>query len=214
MNYKLIKQKHHSGLFLWSHPFFMISTDLFKSVYPVLEFPFDPPVEVQHLAHDIALLSVQELKALGVGVPVESLKTPFNLYEGFVEGLDADTVQSRSDEILFENTFKHLQQLGYAQALYTWGKQSHNFYALEKELTNWSLLLQGNTSIEMLKSLFPSKSFARFEALNARYVTEINQFVTAVSIVKDVPKSIWENFAYKWGTVSGAWVVIGRKNAD
>lgn len=130
MKYKLETSSHVSSLYQWANVFASISLPLFGNFYDDLGFPFPPTESLRQFGHDFALSyavmmnnpEYQKPLAKVLSDPIAS-KIEYNLLD------NTHSVQSLGEkhQILFDGAFNQLAKMNYADAIYTWGKETRNY---------------------------------------------------------------------------------------
>jgi hypothetical protein len=155
-----------SPLLPWGHVFWCLSVKQFSRVYEYLDFPFDPPENVRQIAHDFSLTWLMLTHS-------EDYNHVRDILRGNSETSSVDLLEGTSPNdpfahrrnTLFTNTFAHLERIGYAEAIYRWGKHTASHYkhkyqtktqmGLYDMLFPWFLLLRWWTVMEWQKQPIP-----------------------------------------------------------
>jgi hypothetical protein len=137
-----------------------LSIRQFRQVYEELEFPFDPPADVRELAHDFGftyetLSPNSEYAALLENLLRHGEVTTYDL----LEDTSPDDSYPKRRDALFTNTFTQLERIGYAEAIYAWGKQTRTYlkytdrqrYIDSDALDGWCNLLREWAVLEWVK---------------------------------------------------------------
>lgn len=131
MHYKLNIDTLDDPLYPWTHIFWSLSIKQFRQVYNNLEFPFNPSESVQQIAHDFAFTwdlmnrnpEYTTIRKAVLGDPQASL-----LSIDLLKGTNRDDTYLKRCNALFTNTFIHLENMGFAESIYSWGRQTHGFH--------------------------------------------------------------------------------------
>lgn len=117
----------------WKHLFGSLSLPQFKLVSDLLDFPVEPTDELRQLGHDFV---VAYYTFLG-----RHLREPVSV--NLLEGISPDNTRERQAEIIFANTFSHLDRMGCAKAIHDWSKTDTGQYPSEdvRQLFLWFILL-------------------------------------------------------------------------
>jgi hypothetical protein len=164
MTYELPPTRKRSPLLPWLYIFNSLSIKQFCQVHDKLDFPFCPPEAVRQFAHDFVLTYELMNRNAEHEHALEPLlrdgeTTTFNL----LEGISSDTRYEEKREGLFSNSFTILEQLGYADMIYIWGKQTQDFHesaniqslrAMCRLLRQWAVIEWLNQRISPLHELF------------------------------------------------------------
>lgn len=131
MAYTLDPNNTPNPLLPWNRVFTCLSIEQFNSIYDALDFPFRPLEDVRLIAHDFAFTYYKLLARHPESEyrkPVERLVEcgEINTYN-LLSGTMPSDPSVKLREVLFENTFSHLERLGYAEAIYQWGKQTQTY---------------------------------------------------------------------------------------
>jgi hypothetical protein len=106
------------SLYNWGATFSCLSTQQFRLIFDYLDFPIEPSDELRHLARDFSIFYYANIDRKRRELP------EINLLEGV---LPSDTWKDRI-EILFTNTFKHLDSMNYAEKIYQWEVHTSDYY--------------------------------------------------------------------------------------
>jgi hypothetical protein len=175
----------------WRDVFFCLSIKQFSQAYDVLDFPFVPPEDLRQVAHDFAFMLEVMMRNEEYAIHLENLlrnneTAALNLLEFTTP---EDSYPKRRDA-LFENTFSHLERLGYAEAVYHWGKQFHSYYKYAHR--------QKYLDFYVLRTL---RLLLRFWAVE-------ESLKQPVSTEHELYSSDWEEFIARWSPVYANSILV------
>jgi hypothetical protein len=148
MIYELDTVSSRNPLIPWIYIFRSLSIPQFQEVYAKLNFPVNPTDDLRRLARDFVIAF-----DIHLGNPITETASIDLLHGTSLK----DGVRKKA-EILFTNMFSHLERMGYAKAIFDWGKHTSDYYEYEnvKQLGSWcSLLLKWAVLEQVRQPILP-----------------------------------------------------------
>jgi hypothetical protein len=117
----------------WIYIFGGLSIPQFSQVFEDLNFPIKPTEVLRQLAHDFVIGYHTNL-----GNPIKASASI-----DLLEGVSLNDALDKRVDVLFANTFSRLEQMGYAEFIYAWGKNTADYFNHEdvQQLAAWCRLL-------------------------------------------------------------------------
>ena len=185
---------------IWSRVFEALSVGQFDLYWKDVGFPFPLPHDLQEIARNFVLAYLIDLGRSIPEQPSIQLRDASNPDDPLV--------------MIWNNTFQHLQKLGYADTVYRWGKQTYRNYDGQNNpvadiTTDWDGLLGrwtlDPTYPEFIPLDLPEQIVLKLQLIVIRNYAKSLQLRLRVEEVKQLRKNTWEQYAFEVLQV-GSWL--------